>query len=419
MSSAFVSPPVVKPKSLSCPNCGGPVELRGFAHTLNVVCPQCLTLLDASTPELAILQTFQGKQRIQPLIPLGSRGSFSGTVFEAIGFQRRETDDSGWNEYVLFNPYKGFRYLSEYNGHWNFIRALTRIPEEVPSTGKKYVRLDGCRYTVFYTAQAKTVFVLGEFPWQVHVGEVVLAQDYIAVPRMLSSETTGEEVTWSLGEYWTAQQIWQAFRLPGSAPAASGIFANQPTPYLGKVYPAWRLWFQLMLALAVVALFFGVTAPRKEVFRQRYSFTAGMPGAAFVTSPFELTGSTSNLEIATHTDLSSNWAYFNLALINETTGTARDFGREISHYSDEGSPNDRVVIPNVSAGKYYLRVEPEMQAGQNSMNYELIVRHGVPAYGWLWLAALLLSIPPIFKGIRAAAFESRRWRESDYGSASK
>ncbi len=24
-----------------------------------------------------------------------------------------------WHEYVLFNPYKGFRYLTEYDGHWN------------------------------------------------------------------------------------------------------------------------------------------------------------------------------------------------------------------------------------------------------------------------------------------------------------
>ena len=51
----------VQAKSISCPNCGGPVQLRGFAHTLSVVCPQCLTVLDASTPEVQILQTFQGE----------------------------------------------------------------------------------------------------------------------------------------------------------------------------------------------------------------------------------------------------------------------------------------------------------------------------------------------------------------------
>src|ERR1700712_4696736 len=93
MGSPLVAPPVVKPKALYCPNCGGPVELRGFAHTLSVVCPQCLTVLDASSPQLKILQTFQGKQRIQPLVPLGTRGKFGDTQFEVIGFQVREVAD--------------------------------------------------------------------------------------------------------------------------------------------------------------------------------------------------------------------------------------------------------------------------------------------------------------------------------------
>jgi hypothetical protein len=38
----------------------------------------------------------------------------------------------------------------------------------------------------------------------------------------------------------------------------------------------------------------------------------------------------------------------------------------------------------------------------------------VPGYGWFWLAALLLLIPPIFVTIRAASFETRRWATSDY-----
>src|SRR5260370_22740616 len=90
MSTALVSPPIVKAKSLSCPNCGGPVAIRGFAHTLSVVCPQCLTVLDATTPEVAILQRFEGKLRMQPAIPLGTRGNINSTAFEVIGFQYRE-----------------------------------------------------------------------------------------------------------------------------------------------------------------------------------------------------------------------------------------------------------------------------------------------------------------------------------------
>src|SRR5215469_10830401 len=103
MGAAIVSPPVVKAKSLNCPNCGGPVELRGYAHTLSVVCPQCLSVLDASTPEVEILQKFHAKQRILPKIPLGTRGKIAGTLYEVIGFQVRDVNVGGdffsWEEY--------------------------------------------------------------------------------------------------------------------------------------------------------------------------------------------------------------------------------------------------------------------------------------------------------------------------------
>src|SRR5580700_4987204 len=184
--------PAVQAKSISCPNCGGPVQLRGFAHTLSVVCPQCLTVLDASTPEVQILQTFQGKTRTQPTIPLGSRGKISNTQYEVIGFQTRQVstgDDSySWDEYLLFNPYKGFRYLTEYNGHWNFVTPLAAMPTRIAMGNRPAVRFEGRLFKHFSGAEAETTFVLGEFPWQVRVGESSTVSDYVSPPRMISSE---------------------------------------------------------------------------------------------------------------------------------------------------------------------------------------------------------------------------------------
>src|ERR1017187_5602984 len=105
MSSPLVGPPIAKTKAMYCPNCGGPVELRGFGHALTVVCPQCLTLLDASSPLLKILQEAQSRRT--PLIPLGTRGKWSATTWEVIGFQTRAVEEDGityeWEEYLLFN----------------------------------------------------------------------------------------------------------------------------------------------------------------------------------------------------------------------------------------------------------------------------------------------------------------------------
>ena len=415
----------VKARSLSCPNCGGPVELRGFAHTLNAVCPQCLSVLDASSPQVQILQQNQAKQRIQPKIPLGSRGKIAGVDYQVIGFQVREVVSDEvftWDEYLLFNPYKGFRYLTEYQGHWNFVRVLSALPQAAQSGGKLAMRLEGHSFVRFDAMKARTAYVLGEFPWQVRVGDSALCEDYVAPPLMLSSESTDGEVTWSRAEYTAGPQIWQAFRLPGSPPAVEGIFANQPSPYKGKVASSWRTWLWLTVALLAIWFYFIVSSAGHDVFQQRYTYSpVRTADSSFVTSPFQLTGRDSNVEVSIKTNLDNNWAYFSFALINEDTGQAFDFAREVSYYRDsdgsEGSPDNNVIIPAVPSGKYYLRVEPEMDRGAAPMSYQLIVRRDVPNNIFFWLAALLLLIPPIATTIRATGFESRRWRESDYGSA--
>src|SRR5207245_9915373 len=117
-------PPKLPAKGLNCPKCGAAITLHSFGQAVTVVCASCHSILDAKDPNLAILQQFEAiTHDVKPLIPLGTRGKLRGTDYELIGFQRRHCKIEGinyyWHEYVLFNPYKCLRYLSEYSGHWN------------------------------------------------------------------------------------------------------------------------------------------------------------------------------------------------------------------------------------------------------------------------------------------------------------
>ena len=254
------SPTPPRVKGLNCPNCGAGIELRGLGRSVSVVCIQCLSVIDAQDPSLKIIQQFTAKERVMPKIPLGARGKLHGAVYEVIGFQVRAIEVDGveyaWHEYVLFNPYKGYRYLSEYQGHWNDIVVLKAIPQSTTSRGSAAASYLGATYRHFQTAQAKTSYVMGEFPWRVEVGDVVEASDYVAPPRMLSSESAGNEITWSLGEYMAGAQVWQAFGLQGHAPPAIGVFANQPSPYAGKPGRIWRTCILLMILLFSLMLGF-------------------------------------------------------------------------------------------------------------------------------------------------------------------
>ena len=126
-------PPKPQARALNCPKCGAAITLRSFGQAETVVCGSCHSILDAKDPNLAILQQFEAATHAAtPLIPLGTRGKLRGMDYEVIGFQRRDIEVEEiiyyWQEYLLFNPYKGFRYLSEYNGHWNDISICKQLP---------------------------------------------------------------------------------------------------------------------------------------------------------------------------------------------------------------------------------------------------------------------------------------------------
>lgn len=400
--------PVHNVEGLNCPNCGAPQTIRGFGQTLTVVCGSCHSILDAKDPKHQVLQRFQAAQRVHPLIPLGQRGKLHGTVYEAIGFQQRSTTIEGvtysWREYVLFNPYKGFRYLTEYDGHWNDVKAIDSVPVRGSAGGRPNVTYLNRRFSHFQTGAATTTFVLGEFPWQVRFGEKVQFKDYVSPPLMLSEETTEGETTWSLGEYMTGARVWEAFKLESQPPPPIGVFSNQPAPDL-HVRGIWAAFMFLALALCVLALGVAVFASSEEVFRGAYIFGQNQP--PFVTDTFDLKGRPSDVAVETRSQPNIS-AYFRYALINSDSGRAWDFARELG---EDG--RDTAVVPSVPAGKYYLRVEVEHD-GAGGVNYEIRVRRNVPVATFYWIAFFLLLIPPILRTISAGRFEARRWKESDY-----
>jgi hypothetical protein len=425
--------PTVSVRSLSCPNCGATVTIRSFGQAINVVCGSCHSILDAQDPKVQVLQQFQAAMKFTPLIPLGTRGKLRGTAYEVIGFQRRQIESDGeiyaWGEYVLFNPYKGFRYLTEYNGHWNDVAPLRTLPIMSGLRNNSVVLL-GQTYKHFQTAQAKTVFVIGEFPWQVRVGESVSVMDYVAPPRVLSSETTGDkEVTWSLGEYMSGTDLWKAFSLPGQPPRPVGVYENQPSPLTATTRAIWRTCGLLLVGAVLLFFIHSALAKNKVVFTHAYVFDTRDPAGehSFVTDTFEFAGGrAAPVKVESYGNLDNNWIYLNYALVNEDTGQTYDFGREISYYSgydsdgswSEGSRRDSAVIPSVPPGHYFLRIEPESDPGKGRISYTVTVTHDYPVGYWLLIAMGLLLVPALLITWRSINFEHMRWQESDHASRS-
>lgn len=387
---------IPKLSGLNCPKCGAALEIRSFGNALNIVCPSCLSILDAKDPNLRILQEAQAKEKVPLIIPLGQRGTVNGVKYEVIGFQVRSVADEEapwqWQEYLLFNPYHGFRYLTEYNGHWNFVRVIQALPE--PVSGRT-VRYNGETYTHFSDANATTSYVIGEFPWQIRVGDTIATSDFINPPHLLLSETTADETVWSLGEYITPADLWKAFALPGVPGPTFGVFENQPSPYANRS-GLWMLAIGTVAAAGILSVLLSAIASHAEVLSQ--TVVVGAQETTAITRPFEVGGHTSNLEIHTQNKMSQS-LYIDYSLVNESSGQATQFHREVEH-------DNRVLLPTIPPGRYSLRAQPDRRPAE----FTVTVRRDVPSFTFFWIAAVLLLIPPIMQSWQKLSFERQRWQ---------
>jgi len=413
------APPAVA--SLACSGCGAPLSIRAPGRSLVVACGACGAVLDAQSADHRVIARDETQRTVVPRIPLGTRGKLKGEPWEVIGYLARRTTVAGvtytWFEHLLHNPTGGFRWLVEYGGHWTLSKTAAAVPSMPGGFQVEYL---GERYRHFQTASAEITYVIGEFSSQVRVGDKAAVEDYVNPPLILSCEKTKDETSWSIGEYVDGAAVWKAFGLPGQPPERTGVGAAQPSPFKPRSKTMLMLLAAFVGAALLIHLLFVILAQQRLVLDTVWEYHPQAPATASVESdPFTLTGRSSNLMVEISSTLSQSWAYFALTLVNEETGAARTFGREVQYYfgrdSDgawtEGAPWDRAWLPSVPAGRYALVVEPE---GPRPVNYRVRLTRDVPRPLWMWLAVGVLGVPPLCFWWRQWRFEQRRWEESDH-----
>jgi uncharacterized Zn finger protein (UPF0148 family) len=416
---------------VSCPHCGGPLELRAPDKTERVTCPNCNSLLDVNQGQLQFLKALE-KPSFQPSIPIGTTGEVPEGKMTVIGAMSRSVTIEGtkyfWTEYLLYNPPIGFRWLVQSDNHWNYVRAVP--PGEVTESGKS-AKYQHRYYRMFQDAQCNVECVLGEFYWKVEAGEKVRGVDYVRPPLMLSKEvstvyvddggkrkrTTGE-INWSLGTYVPVRQIEKSFSVSG-LPRPSNVAPNQPYKY-GWIYKYWMVF--LLITLLAGFLTFIVSGSTKQVFSQTVNF-APLPNEdgtqVFFSDPFQLEGRR-NIRITGESPVQNTWVYLEGDLINDETGVVQSFPIDISYYQgvedgeawSEGGQSDSAYTSSMPAGRYVLRLEGQWEKWQEpavvTVKIEQNVTHGFN----LVTALIVLSIPPVLLGIYHISFERRRWSES-------
>ena len=411
----------VKVRAFNCPSCAAPLKIS-HDSIASVGCGTCGAVLDTRNETVAVLAaaTLQ-RDKVKPLLPLGSTGTLRGEALEVVGFMRRHMTADGvqypWNEYVLLGEDGRLRWLTEYLGHWNVARVLPRAVMTV--VGK--VRYDNRDFKQFQSYAAEVDFVIGEFPWRVKLDERAQVDDYVAPPSMLSRETTDNEETWTLAEYLDAAEIESAFQLKAALPKPIGVYANQPNPYDERHKRTCGYFWRLFLAGLVIHLVLLLFGSGGKIIEQPFNFDAN-DDEPRLSQEFKLTAARSNLEIEQDTSLENNWIGLGLTLVNQDSGEAWQVARELGYYHgvedgeswSEGSRSAAIVFRDLPPGNYVLAVDGELDANSPPVQGQLKVSHTGPHWSSLFLLLLVLAPFPIYTRIRRGGFEVSRWAESDH-----
>lgn len=420
-------------RPLACPNCGGQVALRAAGSTVSLVCEHCGSTLDATTGELALIVRAAAAMR-QPEIPLGSRGELDGTAWEVVGYQERSDGETPWAEYLLFNPYEGYAFLTDDGRRFSLGRLLAVLPD----ADWRGLQLDGRRFKRFGdTYPVRTEFVVGEFYWRAAVGEQVDETDYVTPGHMLSCEESGHERTWTALAMldWGAAE--RAFGIAPRAPSYAGTPApHERSPHAAAWRDAWMLGALAFAACLVIAIGTGFS---HRVLERRLTVPADEATHSTVLGPITVTGAREKVKIAARAEgLDNQWLDLDYSLVNRATQESfaayaapeRYHGRDSDGPWSEGDASKNSGLASIPRGAYDLVVEAaahrwsDPKASFNptgifgfggdpapndvAVPVTITVDRGGGFAGPFFLALLAIGIWPLIALIRHASWEQRR-----------
>ncbi|MDQ4120048.1 MAG: DUF4178 domain-containing protein [Acidobacteriota bacterium] len=428
---------------LSCPNCGGPLELKAPDTAERVTCPNCDSLLDVNKGSLRYLHSLKQISSATPpyLLEIGKTGHLPGReLMQIIGAMTRSVNIEGtkyfWQEYLLYNPKIGFRWLVQSDNHWTFVEPVAAgdvvdaafIGRNATAVYNGEGPAKGKSFKLFQHAYGLVEHVRGEFYWRVETGEKTQMSDFVNAPFMLSKEIShgkrGGEINWSLGTYIPRKDVEKAFEVQ-NLPGTWNVAPNQPFEHK-DLYKYGFALLGLLILVSIVLIPF--TSGGGKVKEQNFTLPPmANPQAAQIafSEPFELKANR-NVEITVNAPVSNSWMDIDVDLVNEQSSEVESVPINVEFYSGtdsdgawtEGSTSGSAILSSVRAGKYTLRIEGSWGNWEQPQQVNVTVTQNAFRGVNFCCAFVLLSILPILALIWHWTFETRRWSESMFAPVS-
>ncbi|WP_342644980.1 DUF4178 domain-containing protein [Mucilaginibacter sp. CSA2-8R] len=456
-------------QQITCPKCKHNVTLYDASSCDYFVCSVCDSYINYSESGFHLVHTVAPKPKLKPLIPLGTEAELKGLPYKVIGYLEKVENGTkyAWREYMLYNYTKGYAFLSEYQGQWNFIAGIEHFPElEKVYSDEHGAECNGIEYSLFNKYTPVITGLLGEYDWNV-LDEKIRASEFIAPPYLLVKEQDKKAqsiVSWYKGEYMEAREIADAFKLPlANFPPKLSVQPNEPSVH----YARWKsiAWITpfIVLLMLVVALVLSIDRPSAVIFDEVLPLTTGsqtssdtakiVSGIIDTAIRFGVTNSALNnqnnnqyvadadkniefkpiktqafkvdnatpLEFDISSEVDNNWTEATIVLVNDKTNETWEVTKSIEYYHgyedgenwSEGDQRANVLLSGIPKGTYHLNVYPS--AGNRLVaNIRIVITENVILWRNIFITLLFLCMYPLYCWFRMQQFEKQRWANSDY-----
>lgn len=259
--------PPYKPKDIHCPHCGSGLTQKAEESQL-VVCSYCGSRIDVSAAELKVLGKGGGRKISFPL-NVGDSYYHKNARYEILA-RLAFIEDGDYSEmskeYLLYNPYRGTMWLSEYQGSWSVSTDSHVMPVGSVMNKKRGSTIkthDNRTWVCEGSGVYELVFVDGALPWIAKVGDRI---EYVEFAEKNGSgmqyevQMLDREIEFGMGNRLSLAQVREATRK--SIPKAAGAAKSEDAAATRKSYLT--LIWAAVLAVVINLLIFGYSMTKGE-----------------------------------------------------------------------------------------------------------------------------------------------------------
>lgn len=412
----------ISPYKFNCTKCNHPIIVKPIPYAQSCICDNCYAGFIYNGKNFDYQVRYQKTKK--PEILPGSIGELFGISFEVVGYcvKKDTTEGAEWREYTLYSAEHGFAFLSEYDGHWIYVREQRTRPVIDVDSNAIFEYADR-EYDLFNMYGFEIVGGSGAFAGDGLNPFGTRVKEFISPPRMWIFEWDRESVDCFSGDHISRKELETAFNV--SLRTSNGVGMIQPSGELNSS-EILRLGLFVLGVISLVGILLMFTHKEVNVFSERIDLSDTVKNYKLPTQRISLDKSTSNLAIKIDAPVSNSWVQADISLVNAVTGKEYELEQPVEYYYgveggeswSEGDRTETGYINSIPSGNYYLNISlshpQSAYPSVTSLNID-VTNDTWQGRNFLFIL-LAVAIYPAIRLISTNNTEKMRWYNSPYST---